>query len=82
MPSELHQPSPALAVIVGDTPLSWVKIMELIADHITENKLDAEPPCINVDAALRSLVDRGDKVSMNELTRVLKRHITPTGRSV
>ncbi len=82
MPSELHQPSPALAVIVGDAPLSWVKIVELVGEHIKVNNLEAEPPYINVDAALRSLVDRGDKVSMNELTRVLKRHVTPTGRSV
>ena len=80
--TELHQPSPALAVIVGNTPLSWVKIVELVGEHIIENKLDVEPPYIAVDAALRSLVDRGDKVSMNELTRALKRHITPTGRRV
>ena len=81
MTSELHQPSPALAVIVGDTPLSWVKIIELVGDHIKENNLEAEPPYINVDATLRALVDR-DKVSAKELTRVIKSHITPTGRRV
>ena len=81
MTSELHQPSPALAGIVGDTPLSWVKIVELVGDHIKENNLEAEPPYINVDATLRALVDR-DKVSAKELTEVLKNHITPTGRRV
>ena len=74
--TELYQPSPALAVIVGDTPLSWVKIIELVGDHIRENDLETEPPYIHTDAALRALVDR-DKVSAKELTEVLKNHITP-----
>ena len=74
--TELYRPSPALAVIVGDTPLSWVKIIERVGDHIRENDLEAEPLCIHTDAALRALVDR-DTVSAKELTEVLKNHITP-----
>ncbi len=74
--TELYQPSPALAAIVGDTPLSWVKIIELVGDHIKENNLEAEPLYIHTDAALRALVDR-DTVSAKELTEVLKNHITP-----
>ena len=74
--TELYQPSPALAGIVGDTPLSWVKIVERVGDHIRENNLEAEPLYIYTDAALRALVDR-DKVSAKELTEVLKNHITP-----
>ena len=50
--TQLYQPSPALAGIVGDTPLSWVKIIELVGDHIRENNLEAEPLYIHTDAAL------------------------------
>ena len=74
--TELYHPSPALAGIVGDTPLSWVRIIERVGDHIRENDLEAEPLYIRTDAALRALVDR-DKVSARELTEVLKNHITP-----
>ena len=75
MTSELHQPSPALAVIVGDTPLSWVKIIELVGDYIIENGLEGQPPYINTDAALRAIAGERDKVSMYELTRCVKKHI-------
>ncbi len=57
MPSELYQPSPELSVIVGDVPLSWVKIIELVGDYIIENGLEGEAPYIHTDAALRALVD-------------------------
>ena len=82
MTSELHQPSPALAEIVGDTPLSWVKIIELIGDYIIENGLEGQPPYINTDAALRAIVGNRERVSANELTRAIKQHVTPTGRNV
>ena len=81
MPSELYQPSPELAVIVGDMPLSWVKIMEIVCDHIKENDLDRLPNVVT-DAALRSLTGDREQLSANELTRVIKAHVTPTGRKV
>ena len=83
MPSELYQPSPALAVIVGDTPLSWVKIMELIIDYIREHDLKGVmAPYIEVDELLRAIVGERNIVSPKELTRAIKAHITPTGRRV
>ncbi len=81
MPSELFQPSPKLAVIVGNVPLSWVKIVELVGDHIKENDLDRLPNVVT-DTALRTLVGERKQVSAKELTRVLKQHVTPTGRRV
>lgn len=81
MPSELYQPSPDLAVIVGNVPLSWVKIVELVGDHIKENDLDRLPNVVT-DTALRKLVGEREQVSAKELTKVLKQHITPTGRRV
>ena len=81
MTSELHQPSPALAVIVGDTPLSWVKIMELVCEYIWENDLESSLN-IRTDDALRAMVGEQEYVSTSELTEAIKRHITPTGRNV
>ena len=81
MPSELFQPSPELAVIVGYIPLSWVKIVELVGEYIKENDLDRLPNVVT-DSALRALVGEREQVSANELTKVLKQHITPTGRRI
>ena len=78
---ELHQPSSELAVIVGDTPLSWVKIMELVCNHIWENDLESSLN-IRTDDALRAMVGEQEYVSTSELTEAIKRHIIPTGRNV
>ena len=81
MPSELYQPSPELARVVGDTPLSWVKIMEVVVDHIREHDLKGiMAPYIEVDELLKAIVGDRHMVSPNELTRAIKAHITPTGR--
>ena len=77
MPSEIHKPSPELARIVGSTPLSWVKIMELVRDYIVEHGLEGPPPYIETDDALRAIVGDRNKVSAYELTRSVKKHISP-----
>ena len=79
MPSELLQPSPELSVIVGDVPLSWVKICELVVNHIQENNL-ATHPYITTDATLRAVVGDLEQVSVSEVTRALRSHVSPTGR--
>ena len=81
--TELYQPSPELARIVGNAPLSWVKIMELIVDHIREHGLKGVmSPYIEVDEPLRAIVGDRNMISPKELTRIIKNHITPTGRRV
>lgn len=79
MPSQLLKPSPELAVITGDTPLSWVKICELVVGYIQENELETHP-YIATDATLRALVGDLEQVSVSEVTTALRNHTTPTGR--
>ena len=79
MPSQLLKPSPELAVITGDTPLSWVKICELVVGYIQENELETHP-YIATDATLRAIVGDLEQVSVSEGDNGPEKPHNPNGK--
>ena len=70
-------PSPALAAVVGSTPLPRTAVVSKLWDHIKKNDLQdaANRRNINADAKLKEIFGK-DQVSMFELAGLIGKHLT------
>lgn len=70
-------PSPALAAVVGNTPLPRTAIVSKLWDYIKKNSLQdkAIKRNINADAKLKQIFDK-DQVSMFELAALINKHVS------
>ncbi len=70
-------PSPALAEVVGSTPLPRTQVIKKIWDYIKKNKLQDSKNrrMINADAKLKVLFDGKGQISMFELAKVVNKHV-------
>ena len=75
--TNLLQPDEALAVIIGDAPLTRTEVVEKLWGYIRENGLqDAKNPhYINADDNLRKVFGGKDQVTLLELTRLVNKHL-------
>ena len=75
--TNLLQPDEALAVIIGDAPLTRTEVVKKLWGYIRENGLqDAKNPhYINADDNLRKVFGGKDQVSMFEITKLVNRHV-------
>ncbi len=71
------QPSPALAAVVGNTPIPRTEITKKLWAYIKRNNLqDAkERRMINADDKLKLVFNGKGKVSMFEMTKLVNKHI-------
>jgi upstream activation factor subunit UAF30 len=69
-------PSPALAAVVGTTPLPRTAIVSKLWDYIKKNKLQdqANKRNINADAKLKEIFGKA-QVSMFELASLIGKHV-------
>ena len=69
-------PSPALAAVVGSTPLPRTAIVSKLWEYIKKNNLQdkANKRNINADAKLKEIFDK-DQVSMFELAALIGKHV-------
>ena len=69
-------PSPALAAVVGATPLPRTEIISKLWVYIKANNLQdaANKRMINADAKLRELFQKA-QVSMFEMTKLISNHL-------
>ena len=70
-------PSPALAAVVGSTPLPRTAVVSKLWDYIKKNDLQdaANRRNINADAKLKEIFGK-DQVSMFELAGLIGKHLT------
>lgn len=70
------QPKPALAEVIGNTPLPRTEIVKKIWDYIKKNDLQDKQNkrMINADEKLRPLFGK-DQISMFELAKVVNNQI-------
>jgi len=70
-------PSPALAEVVGSTPLPRTQVIKKIWDYIKKNKLQDSKNrrMINADAKLKVIFDGKGQISMFELAKVVNKHV-------
>ena len=70
-------PSPALAAVVGSTPLPRTAVVSKLWDYIKTNNLQdaANRRNINADAKLKEIFGK-DQVSMFELAGLIGKHLT------
>ena len=70
-------PSPALAAVVGSTPLPRTAVVSKLWDYIKTNDLQdaANRRNINADAKLKEIFGK-DQVSMFELAGLIGKHLT------
>ncbi|MEH3086454.1 MAG: SWIB/MDM2 domain-containing protein [Xylophilus ampelinus] len=71
------KPSPALAAVVGSTPLPRTEVVSKLWVYIKEHKLQdaANKRMINADAKLKAIFDK-DQVSMFELAALIGKHVS------
>jgi len=69
--------SPALADVIGTTPLPRTEIIRKIWDYIKKNKLQdtTNKRMINADAKLKTLFGGKTQISMFELAKVVSKHV-------
>lgn len=69
-------PSPALAAVVGSTPLARTAIVSKLWDYIKKHDLQdkANKRNINADAKLKEIFGK-DQVSMFELAALINKHV-------
>ena len=69
-------PKPALAEVIGNTPLPRTEIVKKIWDYIKKNGLQDKKNrrMINADAKLKPVFGK-DQISMFELAKVMNKHI-------
>jgi chromatin remodeling complex protein RSC6 len=69
-------PSPALAAVVGATPLPRTEILSKLWVYLTANKLQAAPNkrMINADAKLKEVFGK-PQVSMFEMAGLIGKHV-------
>ncbi len=68
------QPDPALAKIVGASPLPRTELTKKIWEYIKKHNLQ-EKKVIKADAALEAVFNGKKQVDMFELTRLVNTHI-------
>jgi upstream activation factor subunit UAF30 len=70
-------PSPALAEVVGSTPLPRTQVIKKIWDYIKKYKLQDSKNrrMINADAKLKVIFDGKGQISMFELAKVVNKHV-------
>jgi upstream activation factor subunit UAF30 len=70
-------PSPALAEVVGSTPLPRTQVIKKIWDYIKKYKLQDSKNrrMINADAKLKVIFDGKSQISMFELAKVVNKHV-------
>ncbi len=71
------KPSPALAAVVGATPLPRTEVVSKLWVYIKEHNLQ-EPTnkrLINADAKLKAIFEK-DQVSMFELAALIGKHVS------
>ncbi len=70
-------PSPALAAVIGATPMPRTEVTKKIWEYIKKNNLqDAkEKRNINADAKLRPIFGK-DQVTMFEMTKLVNSHLS------
>ncbi len=70
-------PSPALAAVVGATPLPRTEVTKKLWEYIKSNKLQDEmnKRMINADANLKAVFDGKAQVSMFEMTKLVNAHL-------
>ncbi|WP_295849380.1 SWIB/MDM2 domain-containing protein [uncultured Xylophilus sp.] len=70
-------PSPALAAVVGSTPLPRTEIVSKLWTYIKQHDLQdkANKRNINADAKLKAIFDK-DQVSMFELAALIGKHVS------
>ncbi len=75
--TNLLQPDEALAVIIGDAPLTRTEVVKKLWGYIRENGLqDAKNPhYINADDNLRKVFGGKEQVTLLELTRLVNKHL-------
>ena len=69
-------PNPALAAVVGDSPLPRTEIISKLCDYIKAQKLQdsANKRMINADAKLKPIFGK-DQVSMFEMAGLIGKHV-------
>jgi len=69
-------PSPALAAIVGSTPLPRTEVTKKVWDYIKKNKLQdaVNKRNINADDKLKAVLGKA-KVTMFEMTKLISSHL-------
>lgn len=71
-------PSPALAAVVGSTPLPRTEVTKKIWDYIKKYDLQdaANRRNINADAKLKAIFGGKEQVSMFEMTKLVSAHLS------
>ena len=69
-------PSPALAAIIGATPVPRTEVTKKVWEYIKKNKLQdaAKRTMINADAKLKEIFQKA-QVSMFEMTKLINGHL-------
>lgn len=72
-------PSPALAAIIGATPVPRTEVTKKVWEYIKANNLQdaAKRTMINADAKLKVIFDK-PQVSMFEMTKLINGHLSST----
>jgi upstream activation factor subunit UAF30 len=70
-------PSPALAAVVGSTPLPRTEVTKRMWDYIKQHNLQdpANKRNINADAKLKPIFGK-DQVTMFEMTKLVNQHLS------
>jgi upstream activation factor subunit UAF30 len=70
-------PSPALAEVVGSTPLPRTEVTKRMWDYIKQHNLQdpANKRNINADAKLKPIFGK-DQVTMFEMTKLVNQHLS------
>jgi len=70
-------PSPALAAIIGTTPLPRTEVTKKVWEYIKANKLQdsANKRNINADAKLKEIFKK-PQVTMFEMTKLISQHLS------
>jgi upstream activation factor subunit UAF30 len=71
------QPTPALAVVVGSTPLPRTEVTKKLWQYIKRKGLQdpKERRMINADEALKPIFNGKTKVSMFDMTKLVNKHL-------
>jgi chromatin remodeling complex protein RSC6 len=74
------QPTPALAVVVGSTPLPRTEVTKKLWAYIKRKGLQdpKERRMINADDALKPVFNGKTKVSMFDMTKLVNKHLKDT----